>query len=194
MRRSVYCASPLLCGDREDDKKQFERLCASLAPGIAYFTDGSSKTNPGPAGAGIYQPAYNNIPILFKSTSLGNATNNDAELMALHESTECALDIISQLSPNDCVYFFIDSTITIKIGLGYIKCKSHPTIGKEIVDNIKDIAQYNNVLLIWAPGHAKIMGNEIADYLAKRGADEITSTDRPPDKFLCSVNFLNSIS
>ena len=56
---------------------------------------------------------------------------------------------------------------------------------------------HNNVLLIWAPGHAKIMGNEIADYLAKRGADEITSTDRPPDKgakFLCSVNFLNSIS
>ena len=25
------------------DKKQFERLCASLAPGIGYFTDGSSK-------------------------------------------------------------------------------------------------------------------------------------------------------
>ena len=106
----------------------------------------------------------------------------------------CALDIVSQLSPNDCVCFFIDSTTTIKIGLGYIKCKSHPTIGKEIVNNIKDIAQHNNVLLIWAPGHAKIMGNEIADYLAKRGADDITSTDldRPPDTFLRSVNFLNS--
>ena len=132
---------------------------------------------------------------MFRSTSLGNATcNNDAELMALHESTECALDIISQLSPNDCVYFFIDSTITIKIGLGYTKCKSHPTIGKEIVDNIKDIAQHNNVLLIWAPGHAKIMGNEIADYLAKPSADElhVTSTDRAPDKFLRSVNFLTS--
>ena len=112
--------------------------------------------------------------------------------MALHESTECALDIISQLSPNECVYFFIDSTITIKIGLGFIKCKSHPSIGKEIVDNIKAIARHNTVLLIWAPGHAKIMGNEIADYLAKRGADEITSTDRPPETFLRSVNFLNS--
>ena len=35
---------------------------------------------------------------------------------------------------------------------------------------------------------------KIADYLAKRGADEITTTDRPPDKFLRSVNFLNSIT
>ena len=91
-----------------------------------------------------------------------------------------------------CSSKYIYSTITIKIGLGYIKCKSHPSIGKEIVDNIKAIARHNTVLLIWAPGHAKIMGNEIADYLAKRGADEITSTDRPPVTFLRSVNFLNS--
>ena len=74
--------------DREDDKKQFERLCASLAPGISYFTDGSSKTNPGPAGAGIYQPAYNSIPILFKSTSLGN--------IYILTSTICTCGLLTQ--------------------------------------------------------------------------------------------------
>ena len=128
---------------------------------------------------------------MFKSTSLGNATNNDAELMALHESTECALRIQHQLPHNACVYFFIDSTITIKVGLGYINCKSHPTIAKEIVNNIRVIAQTNNAFLIWVPGHAKIIGNEIADYLAKRGADDVTSNARPPDNYLHSINFMN---
>jgi len=38
-------------------------------------------------------------------------------------------------------------------------------------DNINDIVVYNNVLLVRAPGLiAKIMGNEIADYLAKQDA------------------------
>ena len=58
-------------------------------------------------------------------------------------------------------------------------------------NNIRVIAQTNNVLLIWVPGHAKIIGNEIADYLAKRGADDVTSNARPPDNYLHSINFMN---
>ena len=111
-----------------------------MTNGIAYYTDGSSKSNPGPAGAGVFQQAYNNIPPIFKSRFLGETTNNIAELMALHDATICARAVIPQLQPDARVYFFIDNTIAIKTGMGYVKCRSHPGIAKVIVDNIRLIS------------------------------------------------------
>jgi len=58
--------------------------------------------------ADIYQPVYNNIPLVFKSTFLGNATSRTHG--SIHESTECALDIIPQLDvlpPMKCLCLFL---------------------------------------------------------------------------------------
>ena len=73
--------------------------------------------------------------------------------------------------------------------MGYVKCRTHPEIAAEIVDNIKQISQSHHVMLIWTPGHANVTGNEIADFLAKRGAEGITSNDTPPVDVLQRVRF-----
>ena len=99
--------------------------------------------------------------------------------MALHDAI-CARAVIPRLQPDARVYFFIDNTIAIKTGMGYVKCRSHPGIAKVIVENIRLISQSHQVMLIWTPGHANITGNEIADFLAKRGAEGITNNDTPP--------------
>ena len=85
-------------------------------------------------------------------------------------------------------YFFIDSTTTIKIGLGHIRSNTHPVTADNIVSNIDQLSKTNPVYLIWVPAHANILGNEIADYLAKRGAKGRTSSDKPPDSFLESIS------
>ena len=96
---------------------------------------------------------------------------------------------MSRLQPDARVYFFIDNTLAIKTGMGYVKCRTHPEIAAEIVDNIRLISQRHHVMLIWTPGHANVTGNEIADFLAKRGAEGNTSNDTPPVDVLQRVRF-----
>lgn len=62
-----------------------------------------------------------------------------------------------------------------------------PDIAETIVQNIANISENHPVYLIWVPAHIGVTGNEIADYLAKRGAKGVSSSTRP------SRNFLNSV-
>ena len=129
--------------DREDDQKQFERLCATLAPGIAYYTDGSSKSNPDPAAEQTFTNQFTTIYHLCSSPLFWAMLQ--AELMALYMNL-LNVPLISYRSStcsllwNACVYFSKDSTITTKIGLGHEYHQNqiaphHWSIGREIVDN-----------------------------------------------------------
>ena len=53
---------------------------------------------------------------------------------------------------------------------------------------------YNIYILIWCPAHIGIIGNEVADFLAKRGAGGVSSMERPPQAFLQSVNFDDAVT
>ena len=68
----------------------------------------------------------------------------------------------------------------------------------EIIDAIRpclsELRLLTNVFLRWVPGHAGVPGNEVADFLAKRGAKGIASTSSPPSDFLCSLQSLSSPS
>ena len=44
-------------------------------------------------------------------------------------------------------------------------------------------------MLVWTPGHASLTGNETADFLSKREADGVTSTDTPPVGILQTVSY-----
>ena len=52
----------------------------------------------------------------------------------------------------------------------------------------------NPIYLIWCPAHTGIIGNEVADFLAKRGAAGVSSMECPPQDFLNSVNFDDAVS
>ena len=179
---------------REEDKRQLDTLMLSLPPGIDIYTDGSSLTNPGPAGAGIYVKSALNIQPIFKSVSLGEASNNDAELCALHEATQIIENKIHLAPAHTPVYVFIDSTTTIKVGLGYTRSTSMPVKANATAINLRRIALHNPIYLIWCPAHIGIIGNEVADFLAKRGAAGVSSMECPPQDFLNSVNFDDAVT
>ncbi|GFY26277.1 hypothetical protein TNCV_24751 [Trichonephila clavipes] len=46
-----------------------------------------------------------------------------------------------------------------------------------IVNKLKTIAKYRDVHFQWIPSHVNVPGNEVADFLAKRGCYEIATTD-----------------
>ena len=96
--------------------------------------------------------------------------------------------------PNTPVYVFIDSTTTIKVGLGYTRSTSLPNKANATVALLSKIAYYNPIYLIWCPAHIGIIGNEVADFLAKRGAGGVSSMERPPQAFLQSVNFDDAVT
>ena len=147
------------------------------------------------SGAGVYIKSALNIQPIFKSVSLGEATNNDAELCALHEAMQIIDNKLHLAPPNTPVYVFIDST-TIKLGLGYTRSTSLPNKANATVALLSKIAYYNPIYLIWCPAcaHIGIIGNEIADFLAKRGAGGVSSLECPPQAYLQSVNFDDAVT
>ncbi|GFW88044.1 putative RNA-directed DNA polymerase from transposon X-element [Trichonephila clavipes] len=46
-----------------------------------------------------------------------------------------------------------------------------------IINKLNTIAKYRDVPFQWIPSHVNVTGNEVADFLAKRGCSEIASTD-----------------
>ena len=96
--------------------------------------------------------------------------------------------------PHTPVYVFIDSTTTIKVGLGYTRNTSMPVKANATVALLSKIACYNPIYLIWCPAHIGIIGNEVADFLAKRGAGGVSSMELPPQAFLQSVNFDDAVT
>jgi ribonuclease HI len=63
---------------------------------IRLYTDGASRGNPGPAGAGIYITDATDQTLMEKSVFLGKTTNNVAEYQALIIGLELALQFSPQ--------------------------------------------------------------------------------------------------
>ena len=81
-------SKPFKKRDKTMEKLRFEALLKSLpSHAVHVYTDGSSYGNPGPAGSGfVIRDAGGNY-IMQRSHSLGERTNNFAEVDALVEST-----------------------------------------------------------------------------------------------------------
>ena len=64
-----------------------------------------------------------------------------------------------------------------------------------IATNLRRIALHNPIYLIWCLAHMAshiigTIGNEVADFLAKRGAAGVSSMECPPQDFLNSLTML----
>ena len=134
------------------------------APEAVCYTDGSTITNPGPAGAAALLVLPGG-PRWGRSEALGKATNNQAELWAV----DLALDLITARASDLRVEVRSDSRYTIR----------HLTT--QVASGVTNRAQVNalrerleamdqKVTLQWVRGHAATEGNEWVDKEAKRRA------------------------
>ncbi len=122
---------------------------------ISVFTDGASSGNPGPSGIGVYMVFKNKTKEI--SESIGNATNNIAELKAIKRGLE-------ELKRFDLpVMVYTDSNYCL--GVLTKNWKTH--VNQSLINEIKNLlAKFNQIEITKVKGHAGIHGNEVADKLA----------------------------
>lgn len=124
------------------------------------FSDGASRGNPGPAGAGYVIYDFAGVKVAENAIPLGVTTNNIAEYSAVIEAAVA----VAGLNP-EFVHFKLDSELIVKQVQGLYKVKDaklKPLYLKlrSIIDNLKfDIA------------HIPRAENKVADALSNIGTD-----------------------
>jgi ribonuclease HI len=120
------------------------------------YTDGASKGNPGPAGAGWVIEKKDSLQKIRKGKFLGSATNNEAEYQALILALEEALALGA-----DRVQIFLDSELLVRQLNGLYKVKSPRLTGY-----YKKSRELLSKFINYAIMHVYREGNREADRLA----------------------------
>lgn len=127
---------------------------------ICIYTDGASSGNPGPSGIGILFRFGEHEKEL--SRHIGIATNNIAELEAIRTAL---LELKTTKKP---VRIFTDSSYAYGVLTLNWKAKKNP----ELINRIKKtMTSFSDLKLVKIKGHAGNAGNERADSLATRAAN-----------------------
>lgn len=88
---------------------------------LKIYTDGGARGNPGPAAIGIVVKDESRNPIFQEGKTIGRATNNQAEYLALIRALEWLTKNASEVGQID---FFLDSTLVVSQANGSFKIKS----------------------------------------------------------------------
>lgn len=141
-------------------------------PSIDIWTDGACSGNPGPGGWGALLVAGNNRKELHGGEP--DTTNNRMELMA-------AIEALNALKKPSAVTLHTDSTY-VKDGLtkwihgwkrnGWKTAAKKPVKNKDLWQALEAACARHEMKWVWVKGHAGDEGNEKADELARRGAEE----------------------
>ncbi|MHC5139894.1 MAG: formyltransferase family protein [Planctomycetota bacterium] len=140
----------------------FGREDFSLYQQVDLYTDGGSRGNPGPAGAGFTIKTSGGKTILSRGLFLGQTTNNVAEYTAVREALAAAKDIGAQ-----SIRLFADSQLLVRQLNGQYRVKS---------SNLKDLYADCMELLIsfssWQATHIYRDQNTEADAMANQAMDK----------------------
>jgi ribonuclease HI len=125
------------------------------------YTDGASRGNPGPAGAGVILLDQQGRPILELNRFLGKATNNEAEYQALIAGLEAAEKLeITRLR------IFLDSELVVRQLRGEYRVRNprlQPLFDK-VASRLQRLSGYGIM-------HVPRERNERADRLANEAVD-----------------------
>ena len=113
---------------------------------LKVYTDGGSKGNPGPSAIGGV--GYFNGKRIFEfKKSIGSATNNDAEYLALIEALEEILSRLNRDRNIKQIKFFSDSRLMVNQVNGLFKVKNGKI--KEYILKIRSLEQEINLLITY---------------------------------------------
>jgi formyltetrahydrofolate-dependent phosphoribosylglycinamide formyltransferase len=143
---------------------------------VDLYTDGGSRGNPGPAGAGFIIKNQQGRPLLARGVFLGHATNNIAEYTAVKAGLAAARELGAQ-----SVRLFADSQLLVRQLNGQYKVKSD-TLRPFYTDCMTLLASFQS----WQATHIYREQNTEADKMAnqamdKRGDVEFSSTPPKPN-------------
>ncbi|KAK7094328.1 hypothetical protein V1264_007968 [Littorina saxatilis] len=127
------------------------------------FTDGSAEDATRNGGCGVFIKKPGLPPVSVSASGGRLCSNYKAEVLALHKATETVLQW--ETRPKKAV-FLSDSLSALQA-----LCSGNPDSTMEhLMQNINTLAQTTAVVLQWIPAHTGIVGNEVADRLAKEGS------------------------
>ena len=126
------------------------------------FTDGASRGNPGPAGAGVVLLDDKGRELCTRAEYLGRCTNNVAEYRALILGLQAAREI-GCMKPA----VFLDSELIVRQITGRYKVKNATL--KPLFAEVRNLLQGFDSYTI---AHVPRAQNSRADELANRGIDE----------------------
>ncbi len=139
---------------------------------IEIWTDGACSGNPGPGGWGALLIAGTHRREIYGGEAL--TTNNRMEMLA-------AIEALNALKNPSVVILNVDSTY-VKDGLtkwikgwkknGWKTADKKPVKNQDLWQALEAAAARHQVTWQWVRGHNGDPGNECADGLARRGAEE----------------------
>jgi ribonuclease HI len=125
------------------------------------YTDGASRGNPGPAGAGVLLLDEKGRPILELNRFLGKATNNEAEYQALIAGLEAAEKLgVSRLQ------IFLDSELVVKQLQGEYRVRN-PRLQPLFDEVASRLQRFSRYAIMYVPRDR----NQAADRLANEAVD-----------------------
>ncbi|MFH1515769.1 MAG: ribonuclease HI family protein [bacterium] len=128
---------------------------------IIVYSDGASRGNPGPSGAGAYIEDAQGNTIREISMFLGNLTNNQAEYQALI----LVLKEVASMRPEH-VTIRMDSELIVKQIKGEYKIKN-----EKLIPLASIVKQQLMLLNSWKIEHVRREKNTKADQLANKAID-----------------------
>ncbi len=149
-----------------------EYLTNLAANSVVGFTDGSALGNPGPCGAGaaIYSNGLSAHPTLCHIPVSPKSTSYHGELAAIHLCVQRLLDSDTITLPCE-IHVLTDC----QAALSAVTSPSPPSIHTALINAIHHKTQAlqgrgATVTITWVTGHTGLVGNELADREAKKGA------------------------
>lgn len=134
---------------------------------VSLYTDGGSRGNPGPAGAGFLLKGDNGQILLARGLFLGHTTNNVAEYTAVREGLTAAKELGVRR-----VCLFSDSELLVRQLQGRYKVKS-----ENIIPLYSECMSLLGSFAAWTVTHVRREFNAEADNLANQAMDKKGSVE-----------------